>query len=72
MLHHKLKNNFVSLRSCGKAQAVSPCLSGADPYVAYINIKINLNGKAQITKKSESGKYIKGAKFNIKNKWQCK
>lgn len=59
------KTNFV-LRS-GKAQAVSPCLSGADPYGAYIKIKVNLNGKAQITKKSESGKFIKGAKFNIKN-----
>ena len=59
------KTNFV-LRS-GKAQAVSPCLSGRDPYSAYLKIKVNLNGKAQITKKSESGKYIKGAKFNIKN-----
>ena len=59
------KTNFV-LRS-GKAQAVSPCLSGRDPYTADIYIKVNLNGKAQITKKSESGKYIKGAKFNIKN-----
>lgn len=59
------KTNFV-LRS-GKAQAVSPCLSGRDPYTADIYIKVNLNGKAQVTKKSESGKYIKGAKFNIKN-----
>ena len=59
------KTNFVLGYS--KYQAVSPCLSGADPYGAFVTIKVNLNGKAQVTKKSESGKYIKGAKFNIKN-----
>lgn len=65
ILASQTKTNFV-LRS-GKAQAVSPCLSGGDPYQAIVKFNVNLNGKAQITKKSESGKYIKGAKFNIKN-----
>lgn len=58
------ETNFVFRK--GNAQAVS-CLTGRDPYGAYVNIKVNLNGKAQVTKKSESGKAIKGAKFNIKN-----
>ena len=38
-----------------------------DPNYAKITVKVNKYGKAQITKKSESEKYIKGAKFNIKN-----
>lgn len=58
------KTQFV-LKS-GNAQAVS-VLTGQDPYKAFINVKVNLNGKAEVTKKSESGKAIKGAKFNIKN-----
>ena len=56
------KTNFVYRQ--GNKQAVST-LTYKNVYEADLDVKVIQNGTAEVTKKSESGKFIKGAKFDL-------